>query len=130
MFSRSGTRNKARKACTYFQVPASQASPYGVSDEHGGRLWRKPVYPISRFTIYVTYSARVSVGSPQTPSCSGRCGTAVRRQSGTISSEWLTRCGRASNGPTKKPIKTSKLLRFYYGRVRSEKEAAQRSVSG
>src|SRR5216684_8576821 len=108
MFSRSGRRNKARKAVTYFQVRASRASQYGVSGEHGGKLWGKLVYRISRFTICVTSSARVSVGSLQMPWCSGRCGTAVQRQNATISLEWLTRFVRALNEPTNEPIRVRK----------------------
>src|SRR5712692_7786040 len=120
MFSRSGRRNKARKTVTYFQVRASRASQYGVSGEHGGKLWGKPVYRISRFTICATYSARVSVGSLQMPWCSGRCGTAVQRRSAIINWEWLTKFVKASSKPTKKPIKTKKyyvlvLIGFFVG---------------
>src|SRR6266446_5221018 len=108
MFSRSGRRDKARKTVTYFQVRASRASQYGVSGEHGGKLWGKLVYRISRFTICVTYSARVSVGSLQMQWCSGRCGTAVQRRSAIINSEWLTKFVRVSNEPTNKPIRVRK----------------------
>jgi hypothetical protein len=108
MFSRNGRRNKAQKACTCFRVPGIRASQYGVSGEHGGPLWRKLAYRISRYTICVTCSARVSVGSLQTRWCSARCGTAVQRRNAIINSEWLTKFVRASNEPTNEPIKTRK----------------------
>src|SRR6266403_4341256 len=130
MFSRSGRRNKARKACTCFQVPGVRASQYAASSEHGGRLWRKLAYRISRFTTCVTCSALVLVGLLQTQWCSGRCGTAVQKRNATINSEWLTKFVRASNEPTIKPNQGEKVLRFHYGTVKPEKEAAENSVSG
>src|SRR5256886_16992134 len=105
MFSRSGRRNKARKTVTYFQVRASRASQYGVSGEHGGKLWGKLGYRISRFTICATYSARVSVGALQMQRGSGRCGTAVQRRSAIINWEWLTKSVRASSKPADKSMK-------------------------
>src|SRR5579864_2930440 len=110
MSSRSGRKNKTRKACTCFRVRIVRASQYGVSGEYGAQLWTKLEYRISRSTICVTYSARVSVGSRRTPWCNGRCGTAVQRLNATISLEWLTKFVRASNKPTKRRTKD----RSYY----------------
>ena len=112
-----------------FRARASRASQYGVSGEHGGQLWRKPVYRISRFTICVTYSARVSVGSLQMQWCSGRCGTAVRKRSATINWAWLTKFARASKKPTTKPIKTKNYYVFTTLGPKRRKRLFQKSVS-
>ena len=111
-----------------FPSPAGRASQYEVSSAHGGQLWRKLAYRISRFTICVTYSARVSVGSRQMRWCSGRCGTAVQRRNATINSEWLTKFVRASNRANEQAYQgRRKVLRFYYGPPEAEKEAAPTS---
>jgi hypothetical protein len=60
-------KGQGSEGCTCFRVPVIRASQFALSNEHGGLLWRKLAYRIPRFTICVTCSAPVSVGSRQRP---------------------------------------------------------------
>ncbi len=94
MFSRNGKRNRARGACTCFRALKIRAGQSRASGKHGGRRSTKRACHISRFTICVTYSARVSVGSLQMRGAAGN----AAQQSGDQASLSTRNGGSGSRG--------------------------------